>query len=63
MADRQTTGGYPTVATVISADIGTAGQLAPGDEISFVVTTLRQAMAALISQEQALMTLESRRDG
>jgi biotin-dependent carboxylase-like uncharacterized protein len=63
MADRQTTGGYPTVATVISADIGTAGQLAPGDEISFVVATLREAMAALISQEQALMTLESRRDG
>ena len=28
MADRQTTGGYPTIATVITADIGLAGQLA-----------------------------------
>ena len=59
MADRQTTGGYPSLATVISADIGLAGQLAPGDSISFVVSTLREAMAALIAQEQALMAFES----
>jgi antagonist of KipI len=63
MADRQTTGGYPTLATVISADIGTAGQLAPGDRVSFAITTLREAMAALIAQEQVLMAVESRRDG
>ena len=31
MADRQTTGGYPKIATVITADIGLAGQLGPGD--------------------------------
>ena len=30
MADRQTTGGYPKIATVIAADIGLAGQLGPG---------------------------------
>jgi antagonist of KipI len=59
MADRQTTGGYPNIATVISADIGLAGQLAPGDSISFVVCNLREAMAALIAREQALMALES----
>jgi antagonist of KipI len=59
MADRQTTGGYPSIATVISADIGLAGQLAPGDSISFVVSTRREALAALIAQEQALMALES----
>jgi allophanate hydrolase subunit 2 len=58
MADRQTTGGYPIVATVISADIGLAGQLAPGDSISFVRTTVHEAIAALIAQEQALMALE-----
>jgi len=63
MADRQTTGGYPTIATVISADIGIAGQLAPGDEIVFVVTTLREAIAALIAEERALIAVESRRDG
>ena len=59
MADRQTTGGYPSIATVISADIGLAGQLGPGDSISFVVSTVREAMAALVAQEQALMAFES----
>jgi antagonist of KipI len=59
MADRQTTGGYPSVATVISADIALAGQLAPGDLISFVVSTLPEAMGALVAQEQTLMAFES----
>jgi antagonist of KipI len=58
MADRQTTGGYPNLATVISADIGLAGQLAPGDRIQFEVCTLQEAMAALIKQEQALLAVE-----
>lgn len=59
MADRQTTGGYPNVAIVISADIPLAGQLAPGDAISFALCTRAEAMAALIAQEQALMTFEA----
>ena len=31
LADRPTTGGYPQIAVVISADLGLAGQLLPGD--------------------------------
>src|SRR5690606_21947040 len=31
MADRQTTGGYPQIAVVITADLPVAAQLAPGD--------------------------------
>jgi antagonist of KipI len=58
MADRQTTGGYPKIATVISADLPIAGQLGPGDTIVFAVCTPRDAMAALIAQERALMALE-----
>ena len=58
MADRQTTGGYPKIATVITADIGIAGQLGPGDTISFEVCSRRSAMAALIAQERALMAIE-----
>jgi allophanate hydrolase subunit 2 len=58
MADRQTTGGYPKIATVISADISRAGQLGPGHRLSFVVCSPREAMAALIAQERALMALE-----
>jgi biotin-dependent carboxylase-like uncharacterized protein len=59
MADRQTTGGYAKIATVITADIGVAGQLAPGDSISFEVCTLREALGALIAQERALMAIEA----
>jgi antagonist of KipI len=58
MADRQTTGGYPKIATVITADIPIAGQLAPGDTIQFVVCTAQEALAALIAEERALMPLE-----
>ena len=35
MADRQTTGGYTKIATVITSDINIVGQLKPGDTISF----------------------------
>jgi biotin-dependent carboxylase-like uncharacterized protein len=59
MADRQTTGGYPKIATVISADISVAGQLGPGDTISFRVCSPREALAALILQERALMAVEA----
>jgi antagonist of KipI len=55
MADRQTTGGYAKIATVISADIRLAGQLAPGDEIGFAVCTADDALAALRGQEQTFM--------
>jgi allophanate hydrolase subunit 2 len=58
MADRQTTGGYPKIATVIAADIGIAGQLAAGDTIAFDICTPREALAALIAQERLLMDLE-----
>jgi allophanate hydrolase subunit 2 len=47
MADRQTTGGYPKIATVITADLPLAGQLAPGDWIEFESCTRAEAIAAL----------------
>jgi allophanate hydrolase len=57
MADRQTTGGYPKIATVITADLGLAGQLGPGDTISFAVCSPGEALAALIAQERSLMAI------
>jgi antagonist of KipI len=60
MADRQTTGGYPKIATVIAADMAIAGQLAPADTITFAVCTTAEALKALITQERALMALEDR---
>jgi antagonist of KipI len=58
MADRQTSGGYPKLATVITADISVAGQLGPGDTIEFAVCEPREAIAALIAQERMLMAIE-----
>lgn len=55
MADRATTGGYPIVATVVSADLPVAGQLAPGDWVRFTICTPAVAMAALIARERRLM--------
>jgi antagonist of KipI len=54
MSDRRTSGGYPQVAIVISADLPLAGQLAPGDWIEFVVCALDEARAALAAQEAML---------
>ena len=58
MADRQTSGGYPRVATVITADIGIAAQRAPGEAVSFQVCTMAEAMSALIAQENVLLAIE-----
>ena len=57
MADRQTTGGYPQIATVITADLPIAGQLAPGDWIEFEVCARRDAMSALVAQEGSILAL------
>lgn len=48
MADRQTAGGYPRVATVVTADIPVLGQLAPGDWIEFERCDLQTARKALL---------------
>jgi allophanate hydrolase subunit 2 len=55
MADRQTAGGYPKIATVIAADLPAAGQLAPADTVRFAVCTRAEALAALIVRERALL--------
>ena len=59
MADRQTSGGYPKLATVIAADVPVAAQLAPGDRLSFQVCTPQVALGALIAQERVLLAMES----
>lgn len=54
MAERQTTGGYATIAIVITADLPLAGQLAPGDWITFTPVTHAEAIGALREREAAL---------
>ena len=43
LADRQTTGGYPKIATVISADMPALGRLPIGAKIGFELVTAEQA--------------------
>lgn len=57
MADAQTTGGYVRIASVIAADLPLAGQLAPGDGVTFRISTRQQAAAALIASERLLLRL------
>jgi antagonist of KipI len=54
MADRQTTGGYPTIGVVITADLPLAAQLAPGDTVTFSRSTIGKALAALKKQHELL---------
>jgi KipI family sensor histidine kinase inhibitor len=37
LADHPTTGGYPVIAVVLSADVPVAGQLRPGDQLAFTL--------------------------
>jgi biotin-dependent carboxylase-like uncharacterized protein len=46
LADRQTTGGYPKIATVIAADLPRLGRLAPGAEVAFEAVSVEAAEAA-----------------
>jgi biotin-dependent carboxylase-like uncharacterized protein len=45
LADRQTTGGYPKIATVISADLPALGRLPMGATIAFEQVTIEAAQA------------------
>ena len=54
MADRQTAGGYPQVAIVITADLPIAAQLAPGDWMEFEVCSRDEARRALAEREGML---------
>jgi allophanate hydrolase len=53
LADRPTTGGYPKIATVASADVPALGRLRPGARIGFDAISVEQA-------EQARRELEAR---
>jgi antagonist of KipI len=52
--EQQTTGGYPKIANVISADFHSLGQLRPRDEIRFERLDFATARALLIKQENLL---------
>ena len=56
--EQQTTGGYPKIANVISADLHRVGQLRPRDEIRFEPVAFDQARALLVEHEKLLASRE-----
>jgi antagonist of KipI len=56
--EQQTTGGYPKIANVISADLASLGQLKPRDEIRFERVELETARTLLAEQEKWLTSKE-----
>jgi antagonist of KipI len=59
MADHQTVGGYPKIATLIAADVPKAAQLSIGDRIQFRRVSLEEAHQLLKAQEMLIETAVS----
>jgi antagonist of KipI len=57
MADHQTAGGYPAVATMVSASMPVAAQLLPGDELRFAEITIDGALRLRKARGDALASL------
>ena len=51
LADCQTVGGYPKIATVITADLPRLAQMKPGQAVCFSVVNAAQAKQALLDRE------------
>jgi antagonist of KipI len=54
MADRQTTGGYPRIADVITVDLPLLAQLRPGEKVRFALVPLDVAHTAYHARERDL---------
>jgi biotin-dependent carboxylase-like uncharacterized protein len=59
LADHQTTGGYPKIATVISADLPAVGRRRPGDRVRFTAVTAAAAERLRRQHEAALEALSA----
>lgn len=51
MADAQTTGGYPKIATVISTDLPALGRRRPGSKVRFAAVDVKEAQALRRQQD------------
>lgn len=55
MPDRQTAGGYPKIATIITADLHRLGQAVPGSQLVFEAIAPEQAEVAIGRLERAVL--------
>lgn len=58
--DHPTTGGFPVIATVITADLPALAQLRPGDRVRFERVTVDQAIGAYRDQIRSLEAISPR---
>jgi antagonist of KipI len=58
MADHQTTGGYPRIASVIRADLSKLSQVNAHEEIRFKLISLHDAEHAWLQREELLAELK-----
>lgn len=59
MADRQTTGGYAKIATVITSDLPLLAQLRPGGTLRFKKVDLQYAVKRIKADKKALKKLQT----
>ncbi len=59
MADRQTTGGYTKVATVISTDLPKVAQAKAGDRFRFQVVSVEESQQILVEQAKRMQALQT----
>jgi biotin-dependent carboxylase-like uncharacterized protein len=57
MADRQTTGGYPKIATVVSADLRLLAQRRPGQAVRFEIIAMRDAQELARERARTIASL------
>jgi biotin-dependent carboxylase-like uncharacterized protein len=60
LADHQTTGGYPKIATVVSADLAVVARRRPGDPLRFTAVTIETAEALCRAAERQFLELTAR---
>jgi len=58
LADRQPTGGYAKIATVITVDLPTLGQAAPGTKITFVAIGVDESQQLLAERSKRVLESE-----
>lgn len=58
LADRQTTGGYPKIAEIISVDLPLVAQMKHGDKIYFKEVSLIEAQQLLRAEEQIIKIMK-----
>lgn len=59
MADHQTTGGYPVIGHIVSADFSSLAQMQAGEKIMFQQITLAVAEQLLVQQQMNLQQLQN----